>query len=693
MDDADPLGLIGTTIDDKYVVEAMVGVGGFAVVYRALHKLWKKPVALKFFRALSDAAPAMREKLLADFVQEGALLTELSARSASIVQARDLGTLTTADGAWIPYMVLEWLEGATLEAVFEDGRRGAFDLEVAMAILEPVAEALELAHRRSIAHRDVKPSNVFLVGALPVPGTASAERAEFHVKLLDFGIAKVVSAAADQGFTKTGGHVTSFTPAYGAPEQFSRAQGATGPWTDVYALALIFSELVSGRAALEGEDFIQLGMSSADPQRRPTPRALGASVSDGIEAVCAKALAVRPTDRWPSAGAFWNALRSAIGQAPMRRLQTTPLDPRSVRGAHAATELAPEEHQSASKLTPAAIARELTDPRAAAKPSKLPWIAGAGVLVAAAAAFVFARARGPKDLPDGPIQTAVTAASVPPIAASAAPAATGPRCPEGMVAIEGGKFFMGSDHGEEHERPAHQVTLAPYCIDVHEVTVEAYKACSDKGECKRAWAVVDWPDVTDRERKIYTPLCNVNDPVGRARHPVNCVDWQHAVTYCESLGKRLPTEAEWEFAARGPDGRIYPWGDETPDESRLNACGKECLAWAKRVGEPLVAMHAGDDSWPHTAPVGSFPKGASRYGLLDVVGNVWEWTADWHGSYESAAQANPKGPTSGEERVVRGGAWNGAYPSWVRPSYRYAFPPETRSHAVGFRCAKEPSGT
>ena len=107
----DPLGLVGTTIDDKYIVEAVVGEGGFAVVYRAMHKLWQKPVAIKAFKTLMDASPALREKLLKDFVQEGALLTELSARSASIVQARDIGTLTTKDGAWLPYMVLEWLEG------------------------------------------------------------------------------------------------------------------------------------------------------------------------------------------------------------------------------------------------------------------------------------------------------------------------------------------------------------------------------------------------------------------------------------------------------------------------------------------------------------------------------------------------------------------------------------------------------
>src|SRR5262249_20000961 len=111
----DSLGLVGVTIDDKYVVESVVGEGGFGVVYRAMHKVWQKPVAIKCFKTLMDVSPAMREKLLKDFIQEGALLSELSARSASIVQARDVGTLSLPSGAWVPYMVLEWLEGETLE--------------------------------------------------------------------------------------------------------------------------------------------------------------------------------------------------------------------------------------------------------------------------------------------------------------------------------------------------------------------------------------------------------------------------------------------------------------------------------------------------------------------------------------------------------------------------------------------------
>jgi formylglycine-generating enzyme required for sulfatase activity len=259
-----------------------------------------------------------------------------------------------------------------------------------------------------------------------------------------------------------------------------------------------------------------------------------------------------------------------------------------------------------------------------------------------------------------------------------------------MVSIPGGKFYMGSDDRSpdaEMERPAHQVTLPPYCIDEFEVTVLAYRACSDKGECKRAARENEWEEITDKERKAYDPLCNARDDT-KLKHPINCVDWDMAKTYCEREGKRLPTEAEWEFAARGPDGRKYPWGDEAPTGGHLNACGKECVAWGKAHGLVLAAMYDSDDGFPATAPVGSFPNGKSRYGVQDVVGNVWEWTADWFASYGAEAQTEPKGPASGEMRVIRGGGWNGSRPAWVRPSFRYRDVPTKRSHGIGFRCAR-----
>jgi formylglycine-generating enzyme required for sulfatase activity len=307
--------------------------------------------------------------------------------------------------------------------------------------------------------------------------------------------------------------------------------------------------------------------------------------------------------------------------------------------------------------------------------------AGAGAALAAVGVF-------------GALKLRTKVEPVVPVVAPAASAKAAPACPDGMVRIQAGNFFMGSDDKEDFdfEKPAHKVTLTkPYCMDVYEVTTEAYKASSDAGDVKRAGQTNEWDGITASEHKAYDPLCNVRAPEDRGKHPINCVTWEMADAYCKTRKKRLPTEAEWEFAARGPDGRKYPWGDELPSASLLNACGKECMSWAKKnhvdpTGMNAV-MYADDDGFATTAPVGSFPAGKSRYGVQDVVGNVWEWVSDWYAPYTNAEVTDPKGPDGGDEHVIRGGAWNGAMAAWVRPTFRYHDTPAKRSHGIGFRCA------
>jgi formylglycine-generating enzyme required for sulfatase activity/tRNA A-37 threonylcarbamoyl transferase component Bud32 len=699
---SDALGLVGTTVLEKYAIESVVGEGGFAVVYRATHLLWKRPVAIKVFSVLDSVPADMRGKLLDDFLQEGALLAQLSEQTTAIVQARDVGMLTTKSGMTVPYMVLEWLEGETLEdKLFRERNAGGplRSMQQAVALLTPVADALAVAHGRGIVHRDVKPANIFLVG--PIGNTEGTA-----IKLLDFGIAKVVQDAQKMAgsFNKTSGVVTSFTPAYGAPEQFSRTYGATGPWTDVFALALILGEITSGKAPIDGDDVGQLAFASMNEKVRPSPRTLGATVSDAVENVLLRALAVKTTDRPQSAREFWTQLTTTLGGPT--RLSNRSAPPAAVPPdvASASTVLAPAEvikpidnaktdANPTSQRIPAA-----TVPQPVAKRPFSPLaLVAVGILSAAALTAGLSyfgkssdvRAKVPPARSSSPI------ASANPLSASTMLASTADAgaCPTGMVPIPGGNFFQGNDEGADYEKPAHKVTLSPYCIDRFEVTVAQYMQCSEGGGCKRAIPKNEWKDISQKERDAYDPLCNARDPVERAKYPINCVSWEFAATYCEANGKTLPTEAQWEFAARGPDGRKYPWGDEEPTGGHLNACGPECVAWFKENGlDTSPAMYAKDDHFPNTAPVGSFPAGASRFGVEDVVGNVNEWTDDWYAPYKTgkigAPEKDPHNPEASKHKVVRGGGWNATDPSWLRPSFRYPAPPAMRTHGIGFRCAK-----
>ncbi len=306
----DPFQLCGTTIEDKYRVESVVGTGGFGVVYRGVHTGFDEPIAVKCLKLPSELEQEQQTKLLARLQEEGRVLHRLSKLSSGIVQALDVGAITTTKGQWVPYLVLEWLEGETL-ADWLKGRRergeGPLTVPEAIKLLAPAARALDVAHGQNVAHRDIKPENLYLT---EVNGQQS-------LKVLDFGIAKVLAQhtrfTAAPAATQKG--AAAFTPCYGAPEQFNKKRGATGPWTDVFALALILVELVVGERALDGDDATQLYIAAADPASRPTLRYHGVETSDDVEEVLRQALAVEPTDRFTDAGAFWNALVPAVGTA------------------------------------------------------------------------------------------------------------------------------------------------------------------------------------------------------------------------------------------------------------------------------------------------------------------------------------------------------------------------------------------
>ncbi|MBK6528241.1 MAG: SUMF1/EgtB/PvdO family nonheme iron enzyme [Deltaproteobacteria bacterium] len=221
-------------------------------------------------------------------------------------------------------------------------------------------------------------------------------------------------------------------------------------------------------------------------------------------------------------------------------------------------------------------------------------------------------------------------------------------CPTGMRLIPAGMFLMG----DAVYAPIHGVQLTAFCMDEAEVTVSAYATC----------ATCSAPDTTTN--------CNWG-VAGRESHPVNCVDWAQARAYCQSRGGDLPTEAQWEYAARGTDGRIYPWGNDAPTSQ---------LCWR---GD--VRTRSG------TCPVRTYPLGNSPFGLFDMAGNVWEWTSDYYAPYTGSASSyvmNPPGPVSGTSRVFRGASWDQVSAINVHASYRNYNSPTVRNYVLGFRCAR-----
>jgi formylglycine-generating enzyme required for sulfatase activity len=202
---------------------------------------------------------------------------------------------------------------------------------------------------------------------------------------------------------------------------------------------------------------------------------------------------------------------------------------------------------------------------------------------------------------------------------------------------------MGSNSGDATEKPVHTVQVAAFELDQYEVTVAQYAACVAGGGCTAALLPTGGSD------------CNAG-VAGKDQHPINCVDWDQASAYCAWAGKRLPTEEEWEYAARGTDGREYPWGDAAPATQ---------LCWDNSSG---------------TCAVGSYPSGISSFGIHDMGGNVSEWTA----SYHSENYSLPRGNTF---RVYRGGNWNDTLAIGVRGAYRNWDEPEFQHTLIGIRCA------
>jgi formylglycine-generating enzyme required for sulfatase activity len=552
-------------------------------------------------------------------------------------------------------MLLDYIGGKSLKRAIFDAQ-GPMPLDRVQEVTRAVCGALHYAHRQGYVHCDLKPENVLFDKS----GTPM---------LADFGIARMTEGA-------TATMVGAGTPAYMAPEQIKGLDPT--PHTDIYALGIILYEMFTGgerpftgeRAETTGSLGEKLRWEHIHLSPK-NPRVYNPALSKGTKDVVMTCLAKSPEERFDNALAMLNALERAMMAGD------TSLSAREEEAEKSGSELAqsesvPEENIQKGKPTP--------DQEAFSMGQK--WQVWVGILsvfflLAAIFSFVGGIPRFGKrsaTFSTDSLQTADAGSSLktktPTKSPTITPMLTDTKKPtrtftptatpgvgsttvslkDGMtmVYIPAGEFMMGSEGPPDNESPVHRVNLDAFWIDEHEVTVEQFQV-------------------------FLEDIGYDADPCGEGRdHPVACVTWFDAQAYCEWAGKRLPTEAEWEKAARGGlEGKLYPWGNEEP------VCEE---------GVENGAQYGLCDG--RTVSVKTFsPNG---YGLYDMAGNIWEWVADWYDSdyYQHSPTKNPQGPSEGwKNRVLRGGSWN-LSSFTLRVSNRIAHNPYVFFDNIGFRCVR-----
>ena len=676
---------IGYTLGGRYVIEALLGQGGMSAVYRANDPNLRRPVAIKLIHSHLSSDPEFVRR----FEAEAAAVAQL--RHPNIVQVFDFNH---DDDVY--YMVMEYLPGESLQDRLRtlSAANQRFSLTAAANIIATLADAVAYAHERGTIHRDLKPANVMLMPqGQPV--------------LTDFGVAKIIGG---QRHTATGAVIG--TPAYMAPEQV-RGQPLDGR-ADIYSLGVMLYELLAGRPPFEGDSAMTVMLKHInDPV--PNIRQWVPDIPDGFVAIIDRAMAKQPSQRFQSAGQLATALRTmaqnpaakvvlpAIGAEPSPTIFARPdaqatgalpsvtnvvEPPRAIRPSDAnATEIMPPSEPP---------------PQAPPKgPASTPWalLAGAAVILVLCLGFLAAGvvilsklnltgapiasvtpARQPTVVATGGLPTAATteppaaatltlpavvtpppdnttAATLPATAApSVAPSATQPPSPTarpvpaGMVLVPAGTFNMGKGSSGDTS-PVHPVTLDAFFIDKNDVVNRDYQLCVTAGACTNPMATS-----SNTHANYY------GDPAFGSFPMVN-VTWDQAVAFCKFQQKSLPTEAQWEYAATGGDGRAYPWGNNFDPK--------------------LLPTASGD-----LVQVGSFPGGASPFGVNDMAGNALQWVADWYQAdyYASSPPNNPAGPASGTKKVLRGGAYGNPDPTVYLSSRRFQQPPTRFDVDIGFRC-------
>jgi len=608
----------GRAFGDRFTIEAELGGGGMGVVYRARDLVLRRPVALKQIRAdrCSDAA-------LARFEREARIMARV--RHPACVGIYDAG-VQGGD----PYLVMELVEGRSLAEVIREAR-GGLDPRRAAAWIRDVARGLHACHEAGIVHRDVKPPNVLV-------------DARDRARVTDFGVARDQDAET----RLTHSEAAVGTALYMAPEQLGSPE-ETDRRADVYGLGATLHEALTGAPPFSGH---QLQVFRAILEEDPVPvTELRPEVPARLAAIVARCLRKRPEDRYATAEELARDLDLFLGAAeaapaapaggPVRRRPVA----LAAGLALAAVAAGGGAVVASGGLGGAAPVEPAPGPAGAADPG--PGATGVAALDSGAGAPTghASAATSPAPAPPGPPDAAAGAPTLEVRQGELVNAKDG----SVVVWAPPGTFLMGNPYpdlegAEEREGPAHRVTLTEgFYLGKHEVTWDQYRAfCAATGREVPSHRI-------ERDGVVFE---------APGDHPVFRVTWFDARDYCAWAGGRLPTEAEWEYAARGDHESFYPWQPELDWRGGYASRGAffpvdPVAANVDSERPPLVH----DDGAPFTAPVGSYPAGASPFGCLDMAGNVREWVADWFGSYEAGAARDPRGPAGGAFRVIRGGSF------------------------------------
>ncbi|MEW5868227.1 MAG: bifunctional serine/threonine-protein kinase/formylglycine-generating enzyme family protein [Chloroflexota bacterium] len=619
----------GQILDNRYRVVKLLGQGGFGAVYRVWDTRMERPMALK--ENLDISPEAQRQ-----FKREAQILFDLS--HPNLPRVID-NFVIQGQGQ---YLVMDYVEGEDLQEMLQRVG-GPLPEEQVLEWIGQVCDALIYLHSQNppIIHRDIKPANIKITP-------------QGKAMLVDFGIAKVY----DPRLSTTAG-AKAVTPGYSPHEQYGT--GTTDARTDVYALGATLYHLLTGVQPVESIQRMVRDPLTPLQQLKPD---IAVQIAEAVQ----KALAMDPEQRFQSVTAFKQALSGNEGtgsQFHTARVSSGPLRTQLVPSQ-------PEVQQAATGISPIGKLRDLP----------WSWIGTAVVLLVVVMLlgnWLGGKVGRSEATATHTIMAQLTQFSSPATSAPiihtetpSSPTVT-PPANLGMVLIPEGEFKMGSDDERDSAAPVHTVFLDAYYIDVYEVTNAKFADFLNEMGNLRTDGII-WLDADDKDVRIYQ-----NDGLWKAvpgydDHPV-VATWPGASAYCEWRGARLPTEAEWEKAARGGlEGAVFPWGDDEP------VCIKGSYNGAK-INDFSGCADTG------TASVGSFdPNG---YGLFDMAGNAWEWVWDWDKDdyYAESPFANPTGPTEPNltsHRVRRGGSWDDAS-SHARVANRSA---QSTFLPNGFRCVR-----